>query len=76
LVGLRGRHGAQRRAWLSWPQDNLDQIGLALDQYCERESGMRRFGAERLLKIVRLLGVKPQHLFEVLPGSATRALFN
>jgi transcriptional regulator with XRE-family HTH domain len=53
-----------------------DQIGLPIEQYRECESGAGRFGAERLLKIARLLGVNPQDLFETPPDSATRALFN
>jgi len=53
-----------------------DQIGLAIEQYRECEFGAGRFGAERLLKIARLLGVNPQDLFEAPPGSASRALFN
>jgi hypothetical protein len=53
-----------------------NQIGLAIDRYRECESGADRFGAERILKIARLLGVNPQDLFEVLPDAVSRKSFN
>jgi DNA-binding XRE family transcriptional regulator len=53
-----------------------NQIGVTIDQYRECESGADRFGAECILKIARLLGVRPQDLFEVLPDAVSRKFFN
>jgi transcriptional regulator with XRE-family HTH domain len=43
-----------------------DQLELSLDEYQDCESGIRRFGAQLLLKISQLLGVDPQYFFETL----------
>jgi transcriptional regulator with XRE-family HTH domain len=72
-----GKNIIIKRAALGLSQAYMaDQIGLTLDQYCECEAGTHRFGAERLLKIARLLGADPQELFETPPSSATKAIFN
>jgi len=45
-----------------------EQLGLTLDEYRECESGMRRYGPERLLKLARLMDVNPSYFFETLPA--------
>jgi transcriptional regulator with XRE-family HTH domain len=66
-----------KRAELGLSQAYMaDRIELALDQYCECEFGTRRFGAERLLKIARLLGVNPQDLFETSASGAQKQFIN
>jgi transcriptional regulator with XRE-family HTH domain len=42
-----------------------EQLGLTLDEYQQYESGMRRFGPERLLKLARLMDVPPDYFFQV-----------
>ena len=45
-----------------------DQLGLPLDEYQNCESGVRRFGAQLLLNISRLLGVNPKYFFDNPPA--------
>ena len=45
----------------------VDKLGLTLAEYQDCESGMRRIGSERLLKLARLMDVPPQYFFQVLP---------
>jgi hypothetical protein len=49
--------------WLL-PEHVARQLGLTLAEYQECESGMRRFGAERLFKLARLMEISPNYFFE------------
>ena len=72
-----GKNVRAKRTELGLSQDYIaDQIGLGLGEYQEFESGNRRFGPERLLKLARLLRVSPEDFFEGLPGAASRGFFN
>jgi transcriptional regulator with XRE-family HTH domain len=52
--------------WLS--QEHVArQLGLTLAEYQECESGMRRFGAERLLKLAWLMDVPANYFFQLSP---------
>jgi transcriptional regulator with XRE-family HTH domain len=41
-----------------------EQLGLTLAEYQECETGMRRYGPERLLKLARLMDISPDYFFE------------
>jgi transcriptional regulator with XRE-family HTH domain len=59
--------GAKRtELWLS-QEYVARQLGLTLAEYQECESGMRRFGAERLSKLARLMDVPANYLFQLSP---------
>ena len=47
-----------------------NQLWISLSEYQECESGSRRFGPERLLKLARLFGVSPEEFFEGLLEAA------
>jgi transcriptional regulator with XRE-family HTH domain len=64
LVGYNVRT-KRTKLGLSWSH-MAEQLGLTLAQYQECESGMRRFGAARLLKLARLIDVNPQYFLEAL----------
>ena len=71
-----GKNVRANRTELGLSQDHIaDQLGLSLAEYQEYESGERRFGPERLLRLARLLGVRPQDFFED-PPAASRISFN
>ena len=56
------------RSRLGFTQGQIaEQLGLTLVEYQECESGMRRYGSERLLKLARLMDVSPNYFFETLP---------
>jgi transcriptional regulator with XRE-family HTH domain len=44
-----------------------EQLGLTLDEYRKCESGMCRFGAERLSKLARLMNVPANYFFQLSP---------
>ena len=70
-----GKNVRAKRTELGLSQDHVaNQLGLSLPEYQEYESGRRRFGPERLLRLARLFGVSPEEFFEGLPG-ATRGDF-
>jgi transcriptional regulator with XRE-family HTH domain len=72
-----GNNVKAKRTELGLSEDQAaNQLGLNRAEYQEYESGNRRFGAKRLLKLVRLWGVSPEALFEGLPGGASRGFFN
>jgi transcriptional regulator with XRE-family HTH domain len=55
---------AKRTELSLWQEHVARQLGLTLAEYQERESGMRRFGAERLSKLARLMDISPNYFFE------------
>jgi transcriptional regulator with XRE-family HTH domain len=72
-----GNNVKAKRTELGLSEDQVaNHLGLNPAEYQEYESGKRRFGAERLLKLVRLWSVSPEELFEGLPGGASRGFFN
>ena len=55
------------RSKLGFSQGQIaEQLGLTLDEYQECETGMRRYGPERLLKLARLMDISPNYFFETL----------
>ena len=53
-----GHNAMAKRTELALSQGHVaEQLGLTLDEYQKCESGMRRFGAKRLLKLARLMDV-------------------
>jgi hypothetical protein len=44
-----------------------NELDLTLDEYRDHESGIRRFSAEHLLKLARLMNVSPEYFFKGLP---------
>ncbi len=72
-----GNNVGAKRTEAGLSQDYVaNQLGLSLPEYQEYESGGRRFGAERLLRLARLFGVSPEEFFEGLSGAAPRELFH
>jgi transcriptional regulator with XRE-family HTH domain len=72
-----GNNVREKRTKLGRSGDHVaNQLGLSLPEYQEYESGRRRFGPERLLKLARLFGVGPEFFFEGLPGATSRDLIN
>jgi transcriptional regulator with XRE-family HTH domain len=72
-----GNNVRAKRTEAGQSQDYVaNQLGLTLSEYQEYESGGRRFGPERLLRLARLLGVSPEGFFEGLPGAAHRDFFH
>jgi transcriptional regulator with XRE-family HTH domain len=72
-----GNNVRAKRTELALSQGHVaDQLGLSLVEYREFESGNRRFGAERLLKLAHLFGVSPQDFFEDLPNATRREFLN
>jgi transcriptional regulator with XRE-family HTH domain len=64
-----GYNAKTMRSKLGLSQGQIaEQLGLTLDEYRECESGMRRYGPERLLKLARLMDVNPSYFFETLPA--------
>ena len=56
------------RSKLGFSQGQIaEQLGLTLAEYQECESGVRRYGAERLLKLSRLMDISPNYFFETPP---------
>jgi len=47
------------------------EIGLTLAEYQECESGMGRYGAERLSKVARLMDVHADYFFQPSPVGNT-----
>jgi transcriptional regulator with XRE-family HTH domain len=63
-----GYNAMTMRSKLGFSQCQIaEQLGLTLAEYQECESGMRRYGPERLLKLARLMDVSPNYFFETLP---------
>jgi transcriptional regulator with XRE-family HTH domain len=72
-----GNNVMANRIELGLSQDHIaDQLGISLAEYQDCESGDRRFGPERLLRLARLLGVSPQHFFEGALNAASTKVFN
>jgi transcriptional regulator with XRE-family HTH domain len=72
-----GNNVRAKRIKLGLSQDDVaNQLGIVLREYQEYESGRRRFGPERLLKLARLFGVGPEEFFERVPGATRRDFFN
>jgi transcriptional regulator with XRE-family HTH domain len=68
-----GNNVRAKRTAAGLSQDYVaSQLGLSLPEYQEYESGTRRFGAERLLRLARLFGISPEEFFEGLPGAVRR----
>jgi hypothetical protein len=62
-----GYNARTMRSRLGFSQGQIaEQLGLTLAEYQECESGMRRYGSERLLKLARLMDVSPNYFFETL----------
>jgi transcriptional regulator with XRE-family HTH domain len=60
------------RSKLGFSQGQIaEQLGLTLAEYQQCESGMRRYGPERLLKLARSMDVSPNYFFETLPVRIT-----
>jgi transcriptional regulator with XRE-family HTH domain len=65
------------RTKLGLSQDHIaGKLGLNLTEYKEYESGGRRFGPERLLRLARLFGVEAPAFFDSLPTLAGAKFFN
>ena len=63
-----GYNVTAKRTELGLSQERVARkLGLTLAEYQECESGMRRFGAERLSKLARLMDISPNYFFETLP---------
>ena len=63
-----GHSAMTMRSKLGFSQCQIaEQLGLTLAEYQECESGMRRYGPERLLKLARLMDISPNYFFETLP---------
>ncbi|MFZ2108372.1 MAG: helix-turn-helix transcriptional regulator, partial [Roseiarcus sp.] len=61
-----GHNVMAKRTELGLSQGHVaEQLGLTLDEYQKCESGMRRFGAERLFKFARLMDVPPDYFFHL-----------
>jgi len=59
-----GNNVRLKRTDLGLDQARLaEELGLTLAEYQDCESGMRRFGAECLLKLARLMDVPPSYFF-------------
>jgi transcriptional regulator with XRE-family HTH domain len=72
-----GNNVRANRTELGLSQGHIaDQLGISLAQYQEYESGDRRFGPERLLRLAHLFGVRSHDFFEGLPGPASTEFFN
>ena len=57
-----------KRTELGLSQERVARkLGLTLAEYQECESGMRRFGAERLSKVARLIDVPANYFFQPSP---------
>ena len=62
-----GYNARTMRSKLGFSQGQIaEQLGLTVAEYQECESGMRRYGPERLLKLARLMDVSPNYFFETL----------
>jgi hypothetical protein len=60
-----GYNAMTMRSKLGFSQCQIaEQLGLTLAEYQECESGMHRYGPERLLKLARLMDVSPNYFFE------------
>jgi transcriptional regulator with XRE-family HTH domain len=59
--------GAKRTERLLSQEHVAGQLGLTLAEYQECESGMRRFGAERLSKVAQLMDVPANYFFQLSP---------
>ena len=63
-----GYNARTMRSRLGFSQGHVaEQLGLTLDEYQKRESGMRRFGAKRLLQLARLMDVPANYFFQHSP---------
>jgi transcriptional regulator with XRE-family HTH domain len=52
------------RSKLGFSQGQIaEELGLTLAEYQECESGVRRYGPERLLKLARLMDISPNYFF-------------
>jgi transcriptional regulator with XRE-family HTH domain len=74
---LVGKNVILKRIELDLSQAHLaNELGLTVDEYLEYESGARRFGAERIAKLARLMNVSPGYFFEGLPSPGGRDSYN
>ena len=63
-----GHNVMAKRTELALSQGHVaEQLGLTLDEYQKCESGMRRFGAKRLVKLARLMDVPASYFFQLSP---------
>ena len=59
-----GYNARAMRSKLGSSQGQIEeQLGLTLAEYQECESGIRRYGAKRLLKLARLMDISPNLFF-------------
>lgn len=64
-----GYNVKSKRAKLGLSQAHIaKELGLTVAEYEECESGMRRFGADRLFQLAQLLAVSPQDFFQPRPN--------
>ena len=60
-----GYNARTMRSKLGFSQGQIaEQLGLTQAEYQECETGMRRYGPERLLKLARLMDISPDYFFE------------
>jgi transcriptional regulator with XRE-family HTH domain len=60
-----GYNARTMRSKLGFSQGQIaEQLGLTLAEYQECETGMRRYGPERLMKLARLMDISPNYFFE------------
>jgi DNA-binding XRE family transcriptional regulator len=59
-----GYNARTMRSRLGFSQGQVaEQLGLTPAEYQECETGMRRYGPERLLKLARLMDISPDYFF-------------
>jgi transcriptional regulator with XRE-family HTH domain len=71
-----GNNVRANRTKLGLSQDHIaKQLEISLAEHQKYESGIHRFGPERLLKLARLFDIRPQAFFESVT-SARMEFFN
>ena len=61
-----GHSARTMRSKLGFSQGQIaEQLGLTLAEYQECETGMRRYGPERLLQLARLMDISPNYFLRL-----------
>ena len=61
-----GHNTRTMRSKLGFSQGQIaEQLGLTLAEYQECETGMRRYGPERLLQLARLMDISPNYFLRL-----------